>query len=75
LFENYRFDPGPPLAFPVHAFGGSHDRRVGSAELEPWRAQTAATFHLQQFSGGHFFIQDSVEPVLKAISDVALGAR
>ncbi len=70
LFEDHRFQPGPPLPYPLHAFGGNTDPRVDRSHLEAWRDHTAADFSLHQFEGGHFFVQDSAETVLNEIARI-----
>lgn len=68
LFEDHRFRPGPPLPCPIHAFGGRDDSRVDFSHLEAWKDHTSADFTLRQFEGGHFFVQDSPEPVWSEIA-------
>jgi surfactin synthase thioesterase subunit len=53
--EVYTFEPGEPLACPIHAFGGLQDQTVNLHELEAWKRHTTAGLELHTFQGGHFF--------------------
>ena len=59
VIETYRFDGGPPLGIPIHAYIGDADPRVPVEEVRVWETHTAAAFELRVFAGGgHFFPGD-----------------
>jgi surfactin synthase thioesterase subunit len=47
--------------------GGLDDHTVGFEDLTAWRAQTSATFELEMFPGGHFFLQEHRAQLLAAL--------
>lgn len=67
ITEGYEYRPEPPLSCRICAFGGEQDTRIGEHELAAWERETAAGFRLRMFPGGHFFIHDSRERVIRAI--------
>ncbi|MBA3754871.1 MAG: thioesterase [Nitrosomonas sp.] len=50
----------PPLAIPIHSFGGRADE-IDAAKLNDWRLESTRTFTLDWFDGGHFFLRQSEE--------------
>lgn len=65
--ESYRYRKGPKLTCPVTAFGGSHDRRVLRADLDAWALETHGPFTLHMVPGGHHFLHDQEDRLLRAI--------
>lgn len=59
VLETYLYTQELPLECPITAFGGLEDREVNIQELESWRSQTQNSFHLEMFSGDHFFINSA----------------
>ena len=57
LYRKYVYREGPPLDCPICAYGGLNDERITSEHLEAWVEQTSASFKLETFPGGHFFLQ------------------
>jgi medium-chain acyl-[acyl-carrier-protein] hydrolase len=57
LYRKYIYQPGDPLPIPIHAYGGINDPNITKEHLERWQEQTTAEFTLQQFEGGHFFLE------------------
>jgi medium-chain acyl-[acyl-carrier-protein] hydrolase len=68
LGETYRYVPEPPLDLPISAYGGERDAEVSPAQVEAWREQTTARFHLRMFPGDHFFINGDRTLVLAELS-------
>ncbi len=64
LVETYRYDPEPPFAFPILAFGGLADAMVTRADVEAWREQTTGSFRARMLAGGHLFVADQREALL-----------
>jgi medium-chain acyl-[acyl-carrier-protein] hydrolase len=65
--ETYEFRPGPPLACPITAFAGLGDPVTSAGEVDQWAAHTAAAFERHLVDGGHLFVRDSVESVVKHV--------
>jgi medium-chain acyl-[acyl-carrier-protein] hydrolase len=61
LYRNYVYQPGPKFGFPIFAYGGTDDPNIEAHHLEAWKEQTGAGFKMQQFRGGHFYLQNSPE--------------
>ena len=53
LYRNYVYAEDAPLACPIRAYGGSADPNIHSEHLEPWAAQTSASFAVRLFPGAH----------------------
>ncbi len=72
LYRNYVYQPGEPLAIPIFAYGGASDPNVKREHVQAWERQTTAPFLMREFSGGHFFIQESrPEFIEKLREDIA----
>lgn len=63
--ENYRHSAESPLAVPITAFGGERDPKTDDAEIRGWAEQTSAGFTMRTLPGGHFFLHDSVQLLLR----------
>jgi medium-chain acyl-[acyl-carrier-protein] hydrolase len=68
IHETYAFGEQPPLACPATAYGGVADPRVSRAQLEAWARHFAGPFTLRMFPGGHFYLHDDRDTVLRALS-------
>jgi medium-chain acyl-[acyl-carrier-protein] hydrolase len=66
--ETYQYTDGPTLDCPVSCFGGYNDGSVSADDLAAWRDRACSTFNLRMFPGGHFFIDNARESVLKCIA-------
>jgi surfactin synthase thioesterase subunit len=65
--ESFVRRPLPPLAMPVHAFGGRHDD-IAAERIAAWRHETQGSCSVSWFDGGHFFIRQQEAMVLRAIT-------
>jgi medium-chain acyl-[acyl-carrier-protein] hydrolase len=74
LAETYEYSDEPPLRCPISAFGGLGDHVTGRSKLEPWRAQTSSDFLLRMILGGHFFVTEARDLVLRAVFQDLMGA-
>ncbi|MFF7802685.1 thioesterase II family protein [Streptomyces olivaceus] len=63
--ETYRYGPQPPLDIPLTVFGGHRDPRADRTELPAWEDLTRGPFRTRMFPGGHFFINDWSQEILK----------
>jgi len=68
VLETYVYTHQPPLECPITVFGGLQDQEVSYEGLQAWRQQTIASFSLQMFNGGHFFIHSEQAALLKSIA-------
>ena len=68
LYRHYLYADDEPLACPIRAYGGESDPNVRRKHLEAWREQTASSFRLRTFDGGHFFLQSSQDEFLRALA-------
>jgi medium-chain acyl-[acyl-carrier-protein] hydrolase len=68
LYEKYSYAVELPLGCPIAAFGGWDDPRVEYSDLEAWGDQTTASFSLNMFRGGHFFLNTAPSLLLHALS-------
>src|SRR5262249_41135547 len=65
--ETYRYEEDSPLDVPIVAMGGLDDPSITFEDLTGWRAQTNASFELEMFPGGHFFLQEQRAQLLAAL--------
>ncbi len=68
LVETYDNPTPIRLACPLIAFGGREDQRATEAQLCAWQSLTAAEFALHCFPGGHFYLNEQVQPLLATIT-------
>lgn len=67
--ETYEYRPDPePLAVPITVFGGLQDEEVSPEDLEAWRLETRGEFRKHLLEGGHFFLHEKREEVLRVVS-------
>jgi len=74
MLETWRYTNEAPLDCPLTVFGGLHDGSVTRDELLAWRSQTTSTFNLSMLPGGHLFVRESYELLLKAIAKLLESA-
>ncbi|MEH2007550.1 thioesterase II family protein [Nostoc sp.] len=68
VLETYIYTQKQPLECPITVFGGLQDQETNHEALQAWREQTSATFSLEMFDGGHFFIHSHQQLLFKFIS-------
>jgi len=66
ICKSYRHTPAEPFSFPITAFAGRQDD-IELDRVEAWWDETEQGFSLHWFEGGHFFIKDKEEHVLRTI--------
>lgn len=67
--ETYRYTPlDEPLPLPLTVLGGVQDEDVPPEDLEPWRLETRGPFQKHLLPGGHFFLHDLRDEVLRIVS-------
>jgi medium-chain acyl-[acyl-carrier-protein] hydrolase len=68
VVETYTPGPGPLLACPVSAFGGTSDPVASRPQLAGWERYTTAGCTVRMFPGSHFFIHEHADLVLPALA-------
>jgi medium-chain acyl-[acyl-carrier-protein] hydrolase len=67
MLEEWGFVKKEPLDCPITAFGGLQDQSVTREEIAAWTMQTHSTFSLSMLPGGHLFVRESYQSLLKAM--------
>lgn len=73
LCATYRHRERPPLECPIMAFAGACDSMVTEASLLAWERHTVSTFQHRMFPGGHFFLHDCREDLVRTVMDRLAG--
>ncbi|HWB83275.1 MAG TPA: alpha/beta fold hydrolase [Bryobacteraceae bacterium] len=68
LYRNYIYTDELLLPVPILAFGGAQDPNVHREHLQAWKEQTAATFLLWEFAGGHFYLQNQQRALIQTLA-------
>ncbi|MFB0620864.1 thioesterase II family protein [Streptomyces sp. AGS-58] len=71
MVDSHRHTPGAPLALPLHVVSGTEDR-IPAAALERWRSHSEGPFDLRWLPGGHFYLREQREALLRHIRDSLL---
>lgn len=69
MYRHYRYEPEPPLALPLRAYGGTLDHGVDPEWIEAWREQTSVSFRARFFVGNHFYFLSQPEAFLTALRE------
>jgi surfactin synthase thioesterase subunit len=69
MHEDYQAGMGPRLRTPVTALRGTEDTLVPAQHAAQWADATAGEFELVEIAGGHLYLSDAAETVLKLIAD------
>ncbi len=65
--ETYRCAPGTTVTCPITALTGDSDPKTTLEEAGAWAQHTSGTFDLQVFTGGHFFLTDHTDEIMKIL--------
>ncbi|MFD0306399.1 thioesterase II family protein [Streptomyces sp. NPDC127119] len=68
MHESYRPSSRQPLTVPVTALRGTQDTLVSRTQAQEWRHVTTGPFTYTELPGGHMYLTDSPEPVLRAVA-------
>ena len=71
LHESFQYR-GQILDIPIIAHCGSKDNEANRSIMSHWKTMTGASFDLEEFTGGHFFIQSLGSTYRKAVFDAVL---
>jgi surfactin synthase thioesterase subunit len=66
--ETYTCPPQTTISCPITALVGDNDPKTTIDEASAWGTQTTGTFDLKVFAGGHFFLTDHAEEIIKILS-------
>jgi medium-chain acyl-[acyl-carrier-protein] hydrolase len=58
----------PVAPCPITGFGGTEDPLAPPDALATWRAHTASSFEIFTFSGGHFYLNGHIRPLIERIA-------
>ncbi|MFG3697379.1 thioesterase II family protein [Micromonospora sp. NPDC047620] len=67
LIETYRHRPGALLSAPMTVYAGAADADVEVDEVAAWREFTAGPSELRVFPGGHFFLHEETEDLVRDV--------
>jgi len=74
ILLGYRYQDGEPLPVPLTAFAARQDDMVYVDEVEPWKAQTSASFRLVEVEGDHWFLNRHRALLRSTLADLAARA-
>ncbi|MDP4501995.1 thioesterase II family protein [Nonomuraea turcica] len=63
--DTYEYEPEPPIEVPIVAFAGAEDHSVTPDDMRGWARHTTAGFDLRVEPGGHFFLHERRDHILK----------
>ncbi|MFJ9646085.1 thioesterase II family protein [Streptomyces sp. NPDC004244] len=66
--ETHVSPPGARVGCPITAFTGDADPKVTVEEARAWERHTTGGFRAQVFPGGHFYLSDHQDAVLRTVS-------
>jgi mycobactin phenyloxazoline synthetase len=64
----YSCRPDVRISADIHAVGGNRDHRIGREMLAGWETHTSGRFTLSDFDGGHFYLNDHLDAVVRMVS-------
>jgi medium-chain acyl-[acyl-carrier-protein] hydrolase len=67
LFETWVCPDEPPLDVPITVLAGDADPTLGPGDVEAWERYTARGFALRRFPGGHFYLRQQKEELLRLV--------
>ncbi|MCL1935244.1 MAG: alpha/beta fold hydrolase [Defluviitaleaceae bacterium] len=70
LLDSYNYQKEPVLSVPIVAFYSKNDDFVNSHKISNWKNNTKSWYDKFQFEGGHFFIEEYTEQVVKVVNDI-----
>jgi surfactin synthase thioesterase subunit len=65
--ETYSCAPEITVTCPISALTGDSDPKTTVEEADAWAGHTSGAFDLQVFPGGHFFLTDQADQVIKIL--------
>ncbi|MEU0398703.1 alpha/beta fold hydrolase [Streptomyces sp. NPDC006197] len=75
LIDSYRRDPDAArLDVEVVALMGEEDAQTASPRMEEWSSVTTGPFSLHVFTGGHFYLAEHAESVVRLATATSVGS-
>ncbi|WP_010248509.1 thioesterase II family protein [Acetivibrio cellulolyticus] len=75
ILDNYRAQQTQVVYdFDISVLGGRYDSEVSAVDLRQWYKYTNGDCRVYEFEGGHFFINDYIEDIVKIINST-LGSK
>ncbi|EFV01491.1 thioesterase domain protein [Pseudoramibacter alactolyticus ATCC 23263] len=68
MFRNYIYDSNKKMEIPALVMNGTEDKMVSAERSRKWREYIGSRIEFAEFSGKHYFINDHVEEISRAIS-------
>ncbi|MBB5137484.1 surfactin synthase thioesterase subunit [Thermocatellispora tengchongensis] len=66
--ELYRGEPGATVSCPITVLTGDRDPKTSLDDAHAWaRHTTSGSFEVKVFPGGHFFVSDQADDVIKVL--------
>lgn len=73
LAFDYQYTKGPVLNCPLTVFKGEHDETANHEDMLGWQLDFEQPMNLVEFEGGHFFIDEQIQQVAKAVKVIAMN--
>jgi surfactin synthase thioesterase subunit len=73
--ETYACAEGVTVRCPITVLTGADDPKTSLDEAKAWEGHTSGSFDLRVFTGGHFFLTDMADEVIRLLSDHFAAAR
>jgi surfactin synthase thioesterase subunit len=72
--ETYTCPPEIKVSCPITVMTGDNDPKTTLDEAEAWARHTTGSFDLRVFAGGHFFLTDHADSIIKVLDQYLRGA-
>ena len=69
LLDRYAPRAGRRLSCPITAFGGRDDVDFPASDIHAWRMHTTGSFAAHVIDGGHLFLDEAPEPLLRLVAE------
>ncbi|MBD0673249.1 thioesterase II family protein [Streptomyces sp. CBMA156] len=66
--ETYRCAPDATVSLPITALAGDDDPNATIEQVSLWEGHTTGAFDLRVFPGGHFYLADETEAVVRVLT-------
>lgn len=70
ISETYYYKSSSSLSFDILVLSGKDDKTVSENEVQAWSEHTSGKFKHLAFPGGHFFIKEHQEEILRLINQI-----
>jgi medium-chain acyl-[acyl-carrier-protein] hydrolase len=75
IAQNWRFTSNRCLGIPVGLFSGREDSLVPPSVMDRWRTHICAEVSSYSYRGGHFYLLDNPEPLLRDMQQMMYRIR